>query len=300
MFTMFRIARNYGLDRSERKLLTYVFRVSGVEKPEEVLQKEYTLDRCFKQAYRAITRTAKNKSEANDRLAELFALRNFLDIVPAGAISSTRQIEEDTPVMISMERKNFHSKVVTVHADGISLSCPENNLGTTIRIAQGTKIRVTFLVGINFGLSFEAKSPQIRQSSFGPVLPFPHTNNLKKLTQRRYRRKEFSLPCYFYKVITEQVESGRKQKTKMTVDKQRIKASIEDISAGGCSLKTPVMIADGTRLKIVVHYSDDPIICLGQVLRVSKEGINIILHIKFIKVPQKSSNAINALVFDFE
>jgi hypothetical protein len=39
---------------------------------------------------------------------------------------------------------------------------------------------------------------------------------------------------------------------------------------------------------------------LGQVLRTNRGGgTNIILHIKFIKVPRRVQNAINTLVFEY-
>ena len=295
-----RVAKAYGLNRREKKLLSYVFRNASVDDPERVLQRPTLLDRYFKMAYHAITKSMSDQNDINERLSELFSLRNMLDIAPVGMISSTRQIEDDTPVMFTMDKKNFQSKVISTRDSSIVVACPTNNLGTLIRIPLGTRITVSFLTGINLGVSFETKMTETRQTPFGMGVAFPHTNKLRRLAQRKSRRKEFSMPCYFFVIITEQVGTGKAKKTKMTVDKQRIKAIMEDISAGGCSIKSPLMIATGTRLKIQLPYDDGTITCLGQVLRVSREAMRLILHIKFIKVPQKSYNAINALVFDFE
>jgi c-di-GMP-binding flagellar brake protein YcgR len=296
-----KIARFCGLDRHEKKLLNFVFQVSGVKDIEAAVQKPNLLDRYFKQTYNVIMRTTEDEYKLNEQLSDLFALRNVLDSAALGAsITSTKQIEGDTPVMVSTERKNYHSKVLMVNNEHITISCPENNLGTMIRIAGGTKVTVSFLIKINQGVSFTAKIPEARQTALGLAMAFPHTNKLKRLARRNYRRKQSPMDCFFFIVNVEQIDNGKTKKTKLTLDKRRIKATMLDISAGGCSIKSPVILAPGNKLKILLPYSDNTIICLGQVLRVNRDGMRITLHIKFIKVPQKSRNAINALVFDFD
>jgi hypothetical protein len=66
-------------------------------------------------------------------------------------------------------------------------------------------------------------------------------------------------------------------------------------------MKTISSIQVGSRLKIDIDYSNELLIsCLGQVLRTNRKGLaGTILHIKFLKVPRKALNAINALVFGY-
>jgi hypothetical protein len=55
-------------------------------------------------------------------------------------------------------------------------------------------------------------------------------------------------------------------------------------------------------LKIEFDYSQSPVplAVLGQVLRINRSGItSTIMHIKFIKIPRKSMNAINAIVYEY-
>jgi hypothetical protein len=76
--------------------------------------------------------------------------------------------------------------------------------------------------------------------------------------------------------------------------------NIIDISAGGCSLKTNTPVNEGQRLKIDFTREDDSIVAaLGQVLRHEKAGISTILHVKFLKVPRRSLNSINAMVYEY-
>ena len=86
----------------------------------------------------------------------------------------------------------------------------------------------------------------------------------------------------------------------MVVDKRRLTGNIIDISIGGCSIKTSVNVPSGQRLKIEFnHEGNVTVAVLGQVLRTNRSGISTIMHIKFLKVPRRSLNAINALVFEY-
>jgi hypothetical protein len=114
--------------------------------------------------------------------------------------------------------------------------------------------------------------------------------------QRRFRRRQVILPAIFYLV---NLEEGRQKETKMVVDKRRLTGNIMDISVGGCSIKTKVPVLSGKRLKIEAAVSGNRIATLGQALRTNRTGIGTIVHVKFLRVPSRSMNVINALVFEY-
>jgi len=87
----------------------------------------------------------------------------------------------------------------------------------------------------------------------------------------------------------------------MTVDKRRYTGNIQDISVGGCSMKVGIQVIPGQRLKLEFIDHDDSIVAtLGEVLRISRNGTATIIHIKFLKVPRRSLNSINAMVYDYD
>jgi hypothetical protein len=100
----------------------------------------------------------------------------------------------------------------------------------------------------------------------------------------------------------ETVKEGRKKGPKLMVDKRRFVGTILDISIGGCSIKTSAPVQVGSRLKIEMDYSDDSTLTvLGQALRTNRtSAMGTIVHIKFIKIPRKAFNNINALVFGYD
>jgi c-di-GMP-binding flagellar brake protein YcgR len=91
--------------------------------------------------------------------------------------------------------------------------------------------------------------------------------------------------------------SGKKQR--LIVDKRRISGKIADISVGGCSVRTTVPIKVGVKFKVDFKLGDSKMAALGQVLRTNRKGANTIIHIKFLRVTQKSMNQINAFVYEY-
>jgi hypothetical protein len=115
--------------------------------------------------------------------------------------------------------------------------------------------------------------------------------------QRRFRRRQVVLPSSFYMVRLE--EFGRQKKTKLVVDKRRLTGNIMDISAGGCSIKTTASVTAGMRLKIETAVNGNSIAALGQAISTNRSGISTVLHIKFLRVPARPMNVINALAYEY-
>ncbi|MDR3139678.1 MAG: PilZ domain-containing protein [Treponema sp.] len=300
-FTLRKIANSYGLNRDQKKLLEYVLRLDAVEDPFKLLDNPALLDRHFRQAYRAIERNADTEEDAQIKLARLFSLRNTLDVTPGDGktVSSTRQITENTAAVLSSSKESYPVKIVSVKADAILVECPRNSLGNPIRLPNGTKISLAFFTKPSSGGSFDSRVMGTIDTSRGLALQCTHSNRVKHLVQRRFRRKPIMLNCVFFLVFAEETKEGRKKITKLIADRHRHAGTVLDISVGGCSIRTTSSIPVGSRLKITIDYSEDMTInALGQVLRMNRSGaMGIIMHIKFLRLSRKAMNAINAMVF---
>ncbi|MDR0495403.1 MAG: PilZ domain-containing protein [Treponema sp.] len=124
----------------------------------------------------------------------------------------------------------------------------------------------------------------------GPGLQPARSGKPKELSSRR----ETIISTAFYLVRFDPATK------KMTMDKRKCAGSIQDISADGCSIKTSLPLNAGQRLKIEFTRDDNSTdSALGEVLRLNRSGASSVLHIKFLKVPRKPLNAINAMVCDY-
>lgn len=299
-FTLHRVANSIGLDRDQTKMLEYVLKNDGVVDVERSINSSTLLDRHFKRAYHVIERTANTEEEAQERFSLLFSTRNILESTggSGGSVSSTHQIPEKSAAVLSIGQDSYPVKVISAKGDNLVVENPQNALGTPVRLPRGGKVILSFFTKSSKGFSFETRVLGSADSADGPILQLVHSNQIKRLSQRRFRRKQAVISAYFFFVRVE--ETGHRREKKMVVDKRRMTGNIMDISIGGCSIKTNVSVPLGTRLKIEFAPSGEAnAAVLGQVLRNNRTGISTIMHIKFLKVPRRSMNMINALVFEY-
>jgi hypothetical protein len=290
-----RIARNLGMHNEQKKMMSYAFKLDDVTDPEKSVATPDLLDRHFRRAYRVIEQTSKTPKEVLRSHAILFSTRNLLENSNVGGVSSTRQLKEDTTLSIGYGKDRLNVNVISPKGDQLAVDTPKNILGSQIKIPKGQRVSVMFFTRNNKGFSFESRVTGFSTLHGRPTMLLAHSNNLKFLSQRRYRRKHAVIPCFLHVVFVE--GSGKKQR--LVVDKRRMNGNINDISVGGCSMKTNAPVNVGARLKIEFTQGDNDIAALGQVLRTNRTGINTIIHIKFIRITQKSMNLINAFVYEY-
>jgi c-di-GMP-binding flagellar brake protein YcgR len=294
-FRLHRMVKSVGLNREQIKILDYAFKIDEVVDPEKSMVTPSLLDHHFKRAYHAIEQSAKTSQEVQKRHAILFSTRNKLENSALGTISSTRQIREETVLIIHYGKDKLELSVVSNNPEYLAVESHKNILGSLVKIPKGAKLKVMFFTKSNKGFVFETRVSGYSVLHGHTVTLLAHTNQIKFLSQRRYRRKQAVIACFLSLVYIE--GSGKKQR--LIVDKRRINGTITDISVGGCSLKTSAAVQAGARFKIEFTHVDSNVAALGQVLRINRAGINTIIHIKFLRVTQKSMNLINAFVYNY-
>ena len=297
-FNMMRISSNYGLDREQAKLLEYVFITNGVSDIDRTIKNPVLVDRHFKRAFKYIAKNSANEEEAQQSMAKLFTLRNLLDVPPEADDAPSVQISENTPAILACGEDSYPVKVLSSKGQNMLTEIPINKLGTPIRFSNGTGITLSFP---DNGFSFDGRIVGVESINQEQGLQITHTGRAKALVKRKYRRRQTSIECAFSQVKVEEEGSGKKKTSKLVVDNKSFSGTLQDVSIGGCSLKTRVPIQAGTRLKISTDYEDNLVIkVLGQILRVNRSGsAGTIMHVKFLKVPRRSFNSINTLIFGY-
>ena len=294
-FTLHRITSNLGLDREQVKMLDYVLKSGGVADPERFLSSPGLVDKHFKRAYRLIERTSPSEEDLNERLAVLFSTRNIIEANAKAAVAaSTRQIAEKTPAVLTIDNTNYPTQVISSRGDTLVIEKPKRSAGSPLYLQKGKKANLALSPEFSKTFAVETQIIGTTDTPQGPALQLAHSKQIKKLFNRRFRRRQKTIETGFYFV---QVDHRTK---KMTVEKKRYTGNIQDISAGGCSMKVSVQVNPGQKVKLEFIDHDDSIVAaLGEVLRSSRSGTSTIIHIKFLKVPRKSLNSINAMVYEY-
>jgi len=294
-FTMQHLVREIGLNSDQARMLGFVFKTDDVTEPEKSVSNPALLDRHFRRAYRVIETTSKSDAEVQSRLALLFSTRNMLENSAVGTISSTQQLKEDTNLTITYNREKVKVNVITAKTENLAVAMPKNILGTQIKIPKGTRVSVLFFTKSNKGFSFETRVTGYSTMHGHPVLQLAHSNKLRFLSNRRFRRRHAVIACFMFLVYVE----GAGKKQRLVVDKRRLTGNIADISVGGCSIKTSSPVKVGARFKVEFAQGENNVAALGQVLRINKTGISTVIHIKFLRLSKKSMNLINAFVYEY-
>jgi len=293
--TFNRLAKNLDLDSEQSRMLSFIFKTDDVIEPEKSISNPALLDRHFRKAYRIIEQGTGGDNEIQNKLAVLFSTRNMLENSMIGGLSSTRQLKEELTLILHYGKEKINVNILNAKTEFLTVEAPKNVLGSLIKIPKGTRLSVLFFTKSNKGYSFETRVAGYSTMHGHPVLQLVHSNQLRFLSQRRFRRKQAVIACFMYLVYVD--GSGKKQR--LVVDKRRLTGNIADISVGGCSIKTTAPVQVGARFKIEFTQGENNVAALGQVLRTNKTGVNTIIHIKFLKVSLKSMNIINAFVYEY-
>ena len=299
-FTLQRIALSYGLDREQKKLLEYVFRNDGVTDPERVMKTPALLDRHFKRTFRIIEKNSTTDEDAQSRLIKLFSLRNVIESSSGTSDSTSGRLSDNTPAILGTGRDSFPVKILNSRGQNVVVEYPKNALGTPIRIVKGTKVTLSFFTKSSNGFSYEGTAGGAVNTDRGQGLQINRTGEMKPLVKRRFRRRAANLRSEFNFVRVDETGTGRKKETKLVVDNRRYIGMLQDISVGGCALKTSAPVQAGSRLKINMNFDDNHVLSvLGQVIRTNRSAAGTILHIKFLKVPRRAFNSISTFVFGY-
>jgi hypothetical protein len=300
VFTFRRIAANLGLDKDQTNMLEFVLKCDNVTDLVRSFESPILLDKHFKKAFRIIERTSISHDEMNNRLSVLFDTRNIIEN-KANSVSttSTREIPENTAAVLALGDVNYPTHVISSKGDSLIVEHPLSSTGEPLELQKGGLISVSFFPEPNKGFSVDSRVLGTTETIDGHhVLQLVHSGQIKKLSKRRFRRRQTVITTAFYFVTMEEGKS--KKSAEMSIDKRRFSGNILDISIGGCSIKTAVPVNNGQKLKIEFTREDDSIVAaLGAVLRTHRAGTDTIMNIKFVKVPRKSLNSINAMVYEY-
>ena len=292
-FAFQRLAKRCGLNQEQTKMFDYVLKTDGVSDPERTLRSQDLLDKHFKHAYYAIEKSTGNEDEAQKKMSVLFSTRNVLENNTSGIeITSTHQIPDNVSVVLNTEDNNKYAvRLLSVRGDTLDVVCP-GTPGGAVMIPKRSKLNALVSTRSGSSFSFNTRVVGTVEQRGVITLKLAHSGEVKSLVHRRYRRIETSIPCKISLVNTD----GKR----LIVDKRSVSGDIMDLSVGGCALSTKIPISNGARIKVeYIHDKGDVVAVLGQVLRTNRSKTNIILNVKFLRIPRKSMNLINASVYGY-
>jgi len=297
-----REAKKYGLDSDQRRALKELVRTLGLQNPRRLLTNSAYLNHALRRRMEQLEAANIPDAERERQKSLLFTVKRSVQNATSDikVLPSSRHIRVGQPVHIRAADKSTHDSLVSsnVH-NGLGIEMPYARRTSRMNYEKGTSLHVSFVDNDRL-YSFPTRVIGYNTSHGASIMFVEHASNIRQTQKRRSPRREYDRACYFFPVTVLTTGRGRKQKTQAFVNKnRRIFGRIEDLSGGGCSIRTQVPLPKGDILKIDFENADgSPISVYGMVRGVDRHRARgRLMHIKFTRVSRKHLNQIQSYVY---
>ncbi len=299
-----RTARRMGLNRAQVSMLTEMVRTLRVRQPMRLLQEPDFLTAAVRRMVRRIDGSSGDLAERENRKAVVFQIKQQVSQAQSGArsLTSTRQLQTGRQVRISTDGNTWLDSTVTSNTKStFGIKVPHDSHGRDVLLDRGTTVYVSFALSSDGRLyRLKTKIAGMTRSRGGSTLLLSHTDRLEQSQTRRFPRREFDRPALFWPIEVVTVGTGRKAKKQAIVNKYRRNlGQVEEISAGGCSIRSSTPLPTGSLLKIEFETEDrDRLAVFGKVRSVDRApGRFGIMHVMFTRVTRTNLNRIQSFVY---
>jgi hypothetical protein len=299
-----RQAKALGLDPYHIRELISLAKRLRLRTPMRMLTDPAYMNYVMRRAVRAIDATALPEVDRETEKALIFQAKQLLTMSASGrqAISSSRRIRPGTEVRITDNGNDWHETVMTSSAkDTFAVKVPYDRRGNDILWDKGTKLAVQLFAG-NDGTvyTFPTRVMGLTRSRGASNIVLAHSDHVRQTQKRKHPRREFDRPAFYWPVNVVTVGSGRKAKKQAVVNNaRRGYGRMEDVSAGGCAIRSSAPLKAGTLLKVEFETDDKEVLtAFGKVRGTEKTPSRYgLMHIMFTKMSRKNLNQINAYVY---
>jgi len=302
-----RAAREAGLDDGEIRFLEDFARDANLPDPGGAFSSPERIDSLFRAAYRRIDNNSTSENDAEEKKARLFVTRERLAQGSGRdkSVSSTRQLGKGMPLtFIAPGDESYPTVVLGNEPGGIAIEAVMDPYGDPIRFKRGMKLTCYFYAKGHQGFQFTSRVEGWRRVSDREAMMITHSDAVSALPSRRHSRKEGSVSCTFYRVRPGQAapKAGAKdaKAARAVVETIAYPGTAIDISAGGAGIRSANALNEGEYVKVELQLGRGSQTAYGKVIRMNRlKTRGGVMHIQFVKVPQKTLNAIRSFVYGY-
>lgn len=300
-----RRAASMGFTKPEIRTLEYLIKLYKVKYPYNLLRNTDTLNSTLR---KAIARVEEDIASPNVKEGQKLILYRIKQKVELNSekkeiMTGTKQLKPGQKLHISTPGGVRYPSMVTSNLNNyLGAKIPTDEHGNQIRWRKGTKVLVFFWKSNGQGYSFDSKVSGYNNIRGVPSLFLQHSKSIHQAQQRRFRRKQLDKPAYMYAIRIVTTGFGKNQQRKAVVDsKSGALATILDLSAGGCSLRSTYPLGPGELMKLEFEtFHGQKVYAFGKVKSIAKlKPVGAIMHVQFTKVTRENINKINAFIYDF-
>ncbi len=302
--TFRRKAAAMGFSKPEIRTLEYLIKEYKVKYPYNLLRNTETLNSTLRKALRRVEEDIADPNVREGQKLILYRIKQKVELnsEKKEIMTGTKQLRPGQKLHISTPGGIRYPSMVTSNLNNyLGAKIPTDEHGNQIRWRKGTKVLVFFWKSNGQGYSFNSKVSGYNNVRGVPSLFLQHSKSIHQAQQRRFRRKQLDKPAYMYAIRIITTGFGKNQQKKAVVDtKSGVLATVLDISAGGCSLRSTYPLGPGELLKVEFEtFHGQKISAFGKVKSIARlKPVGGIMHVQFTKVSRENINKINAFIYD--
>jgi c-di-GMP-binding flagellar brake protein YcgR len=298
-----RQARKLGLPPDQRAELKELVKTLRLQNPQRLITNTAYLNHALRRRMDQIDVLELPEAERERKKGLLFAAKRHIENAKTRhkVMSSSREIRVGQDVRVTDTSGTTQQLMVAsnVH-NGLGIELPYSARSGRLEYQKGTQLKVSVVVEPDKLYSFATRVIGLNNTRGASAMFVEHVSNIPQTQQRRSPRREYDSPCYFYPVTVLTVGKGRRAKKQAFVNtNKRIFGRFEDLSAGGCAIRTQSPLTGGSILKVDFQNSDgSPVSVYGMVRSVERQRARgKLMHIKFTRVSRKHLNQIQSYVY---
>jgi c-di-GMP-binding flagellar brake protein YcgR len=307
-FMFERMAKDVGFSKRHIDTLKRLVTVSNVRHPLFLFTNTGLLNSVLKKGIYSIERQpALSEGERIHLLNTIYEIKQTIEYHAKRGIGlrSTYLIKPGQLFTLHhTSSQRFHTKLISNHSSALICSYPVIPVGNQYLFRKGTKLKVFFWREKDSGYSFPSRVLGFDRTGSVPHISLQHSKKIKREQHRKFSRKPLKKSCFIYPLLV--VNEGTKKNPRKKVITQEAKRQIGvifDISAGGCRVGCPAPHKRGSYIKLEFDIKPRTSVnALGKVLSIKQRpgtGANHVIHVKFVKISNKSRNHIFSYVYNY-
>ncbi len=274
-----------------------------LEQPEHLIRNARALEDAFSRELKRLESVVPRTREIEEETTVLYTVREALENAKKsqGNLVSSRSLENGQPLtIITPDQEQYPVLLFENSPRGLVCKVPRDTFGNELRLQPWSRIEIFFSLESGQTYRFPARVVGYESGVNESLMLISHTDALKPLPNRRHDRRTFTVDCSFVHVSVANVVNGRKTEHRFYPMGKSYPGVIMDISAGGCSIKTPSPPPQNQYIEIECNLdgkSRDSM--TGKVLRQTDspshgEGV---VHVQFAKMPRTTMNRVFSLIY---
>lgn len=299
-----KVTRIYDLKEKEHDFLWDIARKKKIPNMEYLFHSEENSNTFFNELIESIKNNLTlTDDQIQDSLAILFSTRQKIDNGRKLLVNLSSTTAFPTGQRLQYYADNGEQYSVTIldnTKEGLTISIPRNAFNQLVQPPALSRIKILYQT--RTGIAYEALCRIIRyQNSTGAgEMVITHCNSLVSYQRRQFKRIDLNADCSFsaVKVITS--TNGKDGKIQYQPMEKQYKGQIIELSAGGCSLQTPMAIKEKQYIHISMSIdgnSTDQVIGLIINTSLVPDTSQYQLHIVFVRISKRTRNKIFSRVY---